>query len=144
MPTISCLSDKPRLFPGFPQLCSSSLRVFSWQPTFDLSLESDPHSVNLSTKAPLVVGNVNRFLAGKCFSLKISVMNSLCFPFLAPVAEFPSEVLQLPTPLTPSLTVKGLPRCGNFSPSVLPPQGTGPHPEILCLFFIFFFWSTSF
>lgn len=58
----------------------------------------DPHSMNFSTQAPLVVGNVNRFLAGKCFSLKISVMNSLCFPFLAPVAEFPSEFLQFPTP----------------------------------------------
>ena len=82
------------------------LAVSSWQSNSVLSLGSDPHSMNLSTQAPLVVGNVNRFLAGKCFSLKISVMNSLCFPFLAPVAEFPSEFLQLPTPLPPSLTVK--------------------------------------
>ena len=43
MAMISCLSGRPSLFPGLPQLCyTSSLRVSSWQSIPVLSLGSNP------------------------------------------------------------------------------------------------------
>ena len=60
-------------------------------------------------------------------------MNSLHFAFGAITVVLPSEVPKLPL----VLTFEGLSQCmETFPPSPqLPPQGTGSHPERLCLFF---------
>ena len=59
-------------------------------------------------------------------------MISLHFAFQTITVVLPSEVPKLP----PVLTCKGVSQCmETFPPSLLPPQGTGSHPESLCLFF---------
>ena len=73
------------------------------------------------------------FSARKCCSAMRSVMNSLHFALGAITVVLPSEVPKLP----PVLTCEGLSQCMETFPpsSQLPPQGTGSHPERLCLFF---------
>ena len=91
---IFCLSDRPRLFPGLLQVCHiSPLRVSSRQSTPVLFLMSDPQRMSLSSKPPLAASG---FMAGKCHSQIISVMNSLQFAFRAPVAMISSEIPKLP------------------------------------------------
>ena len=63
-------------------------------------------------------------------------MISLHFAFQTITVVLPSEVPKLP----PVLTCEGVSQCmETFPPSLLPPQGTGSHPESLCLFSPFFF-----
>ena len=54
----------------------------------------------------------------------------------------PTDVLKLSFP---DPTREGVSECSEaFPPSWLTPQGSGPCPQVICLFFIFIFFPTSF
>ena len=94
---IFCLSDRPRLFPGLPQICHTSpLRVSSRQSTPVLFLMSDPRSMSLSSKPPLAASvQVVSWLGSAIHKLSLSLILSslpleqlsLCSPL-----RFPSEL----------------------------------------------------
>ena len=89
---ISCLSGRPRLFCGPPQLrCTGPLMAANpsplpgvWPPKPEPEHPASTHNG----------GHVNEFLAGKC-CLAMILWWILCFSFQAPVAMFPSGVLKL-------------------------------------------------
>ena len=133
-----------RLLPGLPQQCATRpLRISSCQSP--LSSPWGPYPLAqawTSTPSPTLCsrwGPMSHFLTGKCCSAMISVVNPLYLTFQTPIAEFLSKDSKLcfcPACEGVSNWVE------TFIPSQLPPLSTGPHPEILCLFF--FFFPTSF
>ena len=95
--TDSCLSGRPRLFPGLPQLCcaSPSEYLHSSQPQFS-PWGLSPEALILSTQPPSCHGGcASCFLAGKCW-LGTSLWWILCFAFWAPIAVLPLRVWSSP------------------------------------------------
>ena len=88
---IFCLSDRPRLFPGLPQICHTSpLRVSSRQSTPVLFLMSDPRSMSLSSKPPLAASvQVVSWLGSAIHKLSLSLI----------LSSLPLEQLSLCSPL---------------------------------------------
>ena len=124
--------------------CTSPLRVSLWKPIPVLSLGSDTGAWALAPCPPILCCGRMReslFCARKCCLAMISVVNCLCFCLLRTCHCTPLWDLKLPT----DLACEWVSECAeNFPPSPVPFQGTGPYPEILCLFFIFTFCPTSF
>ena len=133
---IFCLSDRPRLFPGLPQICHTSpLRVSSRQSTPVLFLISDPQSMSLSSKPPLAASvQVVSWLGSALHKLSLSLILSslpldhlsLCSPL-----RFPSS----PDPICEQVSKY----VETFPASRPPSEGSGLLPEICCPFFFFFF-----
>ena len=120
---ISCLSGRPSFFSLDSLVCvvlAPSEHLHSNQPQ---SSPWDPTSEAwASAHRPQLLGrSANCFSGRKCWSGMISVVDSLCFAFWAPVAAFPLEILELP-----SLPEKGFLSVQKLFLLPLPSWGAGP------------------
>ena len=137
----SCLSSKPSLFPGLPQVCYVSTPRLSSQPSIPIiSLGSDLQGLCLSTQPPPPWQACRQMSHTEgCWLAPTSMQNFLCFALHMPVASLSSEALKLP----PVPTSEGISLCAKIFPhSQLPPRGTGPVWIPLSLsHFIYFYIS---
>ena len=108
----SCLSSKPSLFPGLPQVCYvSTPRLSSQQSIPIISLGSDLQGLCLSTQPPPPWQACRQMSHTEgCWLAPTSMQNFLCFALHMPVASLSSEALKLP----PSLPVRGFPCVQKF------------------------------
>lgn len=94
---ISCLSGMPGFsLDSLSCFVHSPLRVSSWQSTPVISWCLTPEAWASAPVSTHCGGHANSTSAGKFWSAMISMLNSLCFAFWAPVAMLPSEVVKLP------------------------------------------------
>jgi len=127
---ISCLSGRPRLFPGFHQLYfTNSFRLLSGQSTLVLTLGLYLQSLSIKTQPLLTVACIQKSISG----WKMLVGISLC-------AEFSPLFVPWICCCTPPLGCKVLlcphPCVETLSLSQLPPRSTASIPIPLSLFFL--------
>ena len=131
---ISCLSGRPCLFPGLPQLCcTSSLRVSSWQSIPDLSLGCNPTPQAWAwAPSPHSSWTWKPFLGWKVlFDNDLSgEFSPFCLPSTCCCVPLWGFVVPPPDP-----ACEGGSECvETCPPSRPPPQGESVHCKILCLF----------
>ena len=128
---ISCLSGRPRLFPGFHQLYfTNSFRLLSGQSTLVLTLGLYLQSLSIKTQPLLTVACIQKSISG----WKMLVGISLCAEFSPLFVPWiccctPPLGLQSST-LSPSM-------CGNFVSVTTPSQEHSFHSNSLVSFFSF-------
>ena len=110
----SCLSSKPSLFPGLPQVCYvSTPRLSSQQSIPIISLGSDLQGLCLSTQPPPPWQACRQMSHTEgCWLAPTSMQNFLCFALHMPVASLSSEALKLP----PVPTSEGISFCAKIFP----------------------------
>ena len=133
--TNSCLSRRPRLFPGLPQLCctSPSEYLHSSQPQFS-PCGLSPEVLILSTQ-PLSChgGCASCFLAGKCWLATSLWWILSVLPSKHPLLHYPwgSEAPPIPTRA-------GVSKCAEtFPPSWLAPWVQVPVPNSFISFYLY-------